>query len=156
DMLESTYTSVLDDLAVTRATAQELNTLMANYRRTLKQYGLWDAAPSVWEAQVSGLAGHHAQIEADITQIDITLRRVELMMRAAQTRTGLLYNERQRLLTVLVALLGLALLVVLLVDTNPVLMVARLVALLLVAGSVWFGMRRWLGSGPPGTQPPTN
>ncbi len=143
DTLESTYIHVLNDLAVTRAAAQELSALVTGYRLLLMQHGLWDAAPSMWEAQVSRLAARQARIEADVAQVEITLQRIELTLRTAQTRIALLQGERDRFLIYLIAVVGVALLVVLLAATNPVLIAVRVVLLALAAGAVWVTWRRW-------------
>jgi hypothetical protein len=149
DMLESTYASVLSDLTATRGAAQEVRALMSEYRLQLMQSGLWDIAPSVWEAQVAGLAGVQAQIEDDVQHIDSTLRRLELLIQMLQTRVSLLQSERERVLIYLVALLGLAVVAVLVADTSLTRMGMRLLALAAVVAGVGFAWQRWLRSRVP-------
>jgi hypothetical protein len=144
DAVEKTYDDVLADMKTTRAAAQEVRALMAEYRLTLMQSGLWDAAPTIWEAQVAGLSEFQARIEADADYIDATLRRMELMMRSLQTRMALLHGERERLLVYLVTLLGVAGLAVLIADTDPALVIVRLLALVILGGIVYGAWRLWL------------
>lgn len=150
DTLEATYGAALADLAETHAVAQELHTLALEYRLALMRSGLWDAAPTVWEAQVSRLEMLHAQVRADIHYIDSTLRRMDLTLRTLNTRVALLQGERERLLVGLIALVGLALLVVLVADTDPLRLAVRLAALIVIALVGWWGWRRWSRrSAPP-------
>ncbi len=143
DTLEATYGAVLADLTETHAVAQELHTLALEYRLALMRSGLWDTAPTVWEAQVSRLEMLHAQVQADIHYIDSTLRRMDLVLRTLNTRVALLQGERERLLVGLIALVGLALLVVLVADTDPLRLAIRLAALIVIALVGWWGWRRW-------------
>ncbi len=149
DALEAAYADVLADMQTTNTAAQELRTLAAEYRLMLMQHGMWDAAPTVWQAQVAYLEEAYARIEADVQHIHTTLRRIELMIGTIQTRATLLQGERERILIYLVGLLGLALLAVLVVDTSLTRMVIRLVALAVVIGIVWGGWRTWLHSRLP-------
>lgn len=142
--LEMAYARVLDDLTVTRAAAQELGSLAQAYRTRLMQSGLWDAAPSVWAAQVEALTGSQAQIETDIAHIETTLRRIETLMGSAQTRINLGGSERTRLYFQILAVIGLALLVVLVVDTDLPLMGLRVLALVIAVVLAWLGRRWWL------------
>ncbi|NLX11579.1 MAG: hypothetical protein GXY36_18185 [Chloroflexi bacterium] len=144
DTLEVAYNDMLRDLAATQAAAQEVRSLAAQYRQTLMQFGLWDAAPSVWEAQVESLAVIEEQIESDVQHIDAVLRRTELLVQSLQTRAALLQGERERLLVYLIAALGLAVVAVLIADTDLVLVLIRLLALAVVGGLVWFAWQRWL------------
>ena len=109
---------------------------------------LADAAPSVWQARVAELETLQTQVEADVQHISTTLRRIELLITMIQTRTALLQGERERALIYLVAGLGVALLVVLIADTNPARMAIRLVLLALVIGGAWAGWRSWQQSRP--------
>ncbi|MBP8973528.1 MAG: hypothetical protein KBH93_06595 [Anaerolineae bacterium] len=143
DTLESTYGAVLADLTETHAVAQELHTLALEYRLALMRSGLWDAAPTIWEAQVNRLEMLYAQVQADTHYIDSTLRRMDLTLRTLNTRVALLQGERERLLVGLIALVGLALLVVLVADTDPLRLAIRLVALIILALAGWWGWRRW-------------
>lgn len=151
DTLEATYGAVLADLTETHAVAQELHTLALEYRLALMRSGLWDAAPTVWEAQVSRLEMLHVQVQADIHYIDSTLRRMDLTLRTLNTRVALLQGERERLLVGLIALVGLALLVVLVADTDPLRLAIRLAALIVIALAGWWAWRRWSGrsASPP-------
>jgi hypothetical protein len=144
DTLEATYTAVLTDLSTTQAAARDVRTLTSEYRLTLMQSGLWDAAPTVWEAQVADLAGMQAQIEADVQYVESTLRRMELLIRALQIRTALLQSERQRLLIYVMALLGLLILAVLVADTSLTRIAVRLLALVIAGGLLWGGWLVWL------------
>ena len=123
--------------------AQELHTLALEYRLALMRSGLWDAAPTIWEAQVSRLEMLYAQVQADTHYIDSTLRRMDLTLRTLNTRVALLQGERERLLVGLIALVGLALLVVLVADTDPLRLAIRLAALIILALAGWWGWRRW-------------
>jgi hypothetical protein len=147
--LETTYEKVLADLAATKSTAQELRTLMADYRLMLMQSGLWDAAPTLWEAQVAALATMQGQIESDVYYIDATLHRIDLLMRGIQARMALLQSERERLLFYAILGLGVAALTVLIADASLARMGARLLALVIVAGVVWIGWRVWLRARVP-------
>jgi hypothetical protein len=92
---------------------------------------------------VTGLYGIRAQIMADTYYIDMSLRRMELLMSSLQTRTALVHGERERMLVYVVAGLGLALIALLLVDLDPGLMLVRLMALFAVLGGVWLGWQIW-------------
>jgi hypothetical protein len=144
DALESVYSDMLDDLRMTRAAAHEMRTLAAEYQLKLMEHGLWDAAPTLWQARVAGLAEIQAQIEADVQHVDATLRRIELLSGTLQTRTTLLQGDRVRFLIYLVTLLGLSLLAVLIADTSLTRVAIRLVALAVVAGIVWLAWQSWL------------
>ncbi|NDJ76640.1 MAG: hypothetical protein GYB65_10310 [Chloroflexi bacterium] len=144
ETLEKTYQDVLADWSATQATAQDIRVLMDEYRLTLMQSGLWDAAPSVWEARVATLGTIQARIEADVSYIDSTLRRTELLLRGMHTRVALLQSERERFLVYLVAMLGLAMLAVLVADTSLTRVAVRLLALIFVAGVVWTAWQTWL------------
>jgi hypothetical protein len=61
----------------------------------------------------------------------------------------LLHGERERLLIYLVAILGLALLTVLIADTSPARIAVRLVALALVTGLLVGGWQYWRQKHPP-------
>ena len=138
--LEASYHETLRDLDTTRATATALNRLTTEYRLALMESGLWNAAPSIWEGRVATFAGQVEQVDAEVITVEATLRRIELMMQTVQTRILLLQSERERLLAYLLAGIGLALIVLLLADRDPVLMLVRIVLLLLVAaGSRWHG-----------------
>ena len=143
DTLESTYREVLADLTHTHAAAHELRTLAAEYRLALMRSGLWDSAPTVWEARAQRLELWHAQVEADLRYVEEALQRIDLAFRALNTRAALLQNERERLLMGLIAVIGLALIAVLVVDTNPVRLVLRLLVLIALALAGWWGWRRW-------------
>ncbi len=142
--LETAYSNMLADLQATQVAAQDVRALAAEYRQVLMQHGLWDASPSVWQARTADLEGIGARIQGDVQHIDTTLRRIEIMVSTLHTRTALLNSERERVLIYLVALLGFALLAVLVADTDPVQMLIRLVALVVVAGLVWVAWQRWL------------
>jgi hypothetical protein len=143
DALESTYAEILDDLRATRAAAQEMRTLASEYRRALMQHGLWDTAPTVWQARIAHLEDAQAQIEADMQHIDSTLRRIELMTHTLHTRAVLLRGEQTRWLFYLLAALGIALLTVLIADTNVLRMIVRVLALAAVTGAVWYGWQQY-------------
>ncbi len=143
--LETAYHHTLHDLDMTRTTATTLNRLASEYRLALMQSGLWDAAPAIWEARVAQVAAQVEQVEAEARTVEATLRRIELMMQTIQTRVLLLQSERERLLAYLLAALGLALVVLLLADTDPILMLVRVVLLVLVAGGIALAWRRWQG-----------
>jgi hypothetical protein len=147
--LEAVYADMLDDLRITDAAVQDIRALAAEYRLMLMQHGLWDAAPTVWQARVAGLEEIQARIEADVRHIDTTLRRMELMIDMIQARAALAQGERERVLIYLVALLGSALLAVLIADTSLTRMVIRLIVLAVVAGIVWGGWQTWLRSRLP-------
>jgi hypothetical protein len=115
----------------------------------LMQSGLWDAAPTLWEAQVAALATMQGQIESDVYYIDATLHRIELLMRGIQARMALLQSERERLLFYAILGLGVAALTVLIADASLARMGARLLALVIVAGVVWIGWRVWLRARVP-------
>jgi hypothetical protein len=149
DALEAVYADMLADMQTTSAAAQELHALSSEYRLKLMQSGMWDAAPTVWQAQVAYLEEAYTRIEADTQHIEATLRRIELMIGTIQARATLLQGERERILIYLVGLLGLALLAVLVADTSLTRMVIRLVALAVVAGVVWGGWRAWQRSRVP-------
>ncbi len=149
DTLEMNYRTVLGDLQAVQAASHELRGLTAGYRLALMQSGLWDAAPTVWEARVSGLAEMEAQIAADGYGIDSTLRRIDTSTRLWHTRLSLLHGERERLLIYLVTFLGLALLTVLIADTSPARMAVRIAALALVAALLAGGWRYWQQKRPP-------
>jgi hypothetical protein len=144
DTLETTYADVLADLSTTQSAARDVRALASEYRLTLMQSGLWDAAPTVWEAQVADLAGMQAQIETDVHYVETTLRRMELLIRVLQTRTAMLQSERERLLIYVVALIGLLILAVLVADTSLTRITIRLVALVLAVGLLWGGWLVWL------------
>jgi hypothetical protein len=147
--LEAVYADMLDDLRTTNAAVHDMRALAAEYRLMLMQHGLWDAAPTVWQARVAGLEETQAQIEADVRHINTTLRRIEFMINTIQTRAALSQGERERALFYLVALLGLALLAVLIADTSLTRMAIRLIVLAVVAGIVWGGWQTWLRSRLP-------
>jgi hypothetical protein len=147
--LEAAYAGMLADLEATQAVAQGVHALAAEYRQALMQHGLWDASPAVWQARTTDLEAIGMRIQADVQHIDTTLRRIEIMISTLQTRTALLTSERERVLIYLVGVLGLALLAVLIADTNPVRMLIRLVALVIVAGVIWYSWQRWLRSRLP-------
>jgi hypothetical protein len=149
DALEAVYADMLADMQTTSTAAQDMRALAAEYRLKLMQNGMWDAAPTVWQAQVAYLEETYTRIEADVQHIDATLRRIELMIGTIQARAILLQSERERILIYLVGLLGLALLAVLVADVSVAHMAIRLVALAVVAGVVWSGWRRWLRSRVP-------
>jgi len=143
DTLESTYHDVLADLAVTRATAQELDALATEYRLALMRSGLWDVAPTVWEAQVNRLASLADLVKSDLGYIDDTLRRMDLALRLLETRITVLRSERERLLVYVVALIGLGLLLVQLAGTDPVRLAILLAGLVVVGVIGWWGLRFW-------------
>ncbi|GAB4425359.1 MAG: hypothetical protein Kow00106_22000 [Anaerolineae bacterium] len=143
DALENTYRDVLADLTQTHAAAHELRTLATEYRLALMRSGLWDTAPTVWEARAQRLELMHAQVQADLHYVEDALQRMDLAFRMLNTRAALLQNERERLLMGLIALIGLALLVVLIVDTDPVRLVLRLAVLTALALAGWWGWQRW-------------
>jgi hypothetical protein len=149
NMLEVTYEHVVEDRATTEAVTQNLQRLVMEYRLTLMQSGLWDAAPTVWQAQVNQLELIHARLETDLRYIDATLRRMDLMVQSIQTRIMLLQGERERLLVYMIAAFGLAILAVLVADTNLGNVLVRLLALVIVAAAVWIGWQRWLRSHMP-------
>ncbi|HVO71253.1 MAG TPA: hypothetical protein VMT24_14480 [Aggregatilineaceae bacterium] len=144
DALQTTYADVLADLSTTQSAARDIQRLVSEYRSTLMQSGLWDAAPTVWEARVADLAGMQAQIETDVHYVETTLRRMELLIRVLQTRTAMLQSERQRLLIHVVALIGLLILAVVVADTSLTRIAIRLVALVVAGGLLWGGWLVWL------------
>jgi len=144
DTLEATYGSVLADLSTTQSAGRDIRALMSEYRLALMHSGLWDAAPTAWEAQVADLAAMQEQIEADVHYVETTLRRLEFLMHALQTRTALLQSERQRLLVYVMALVGLLILAVLVADTSLTRIAVRLLALVLAGGLLWGGWVMWL------------
>ena len=145
DALQTAHSDVLTDLSTTRAAAYEMRALMDEYRRVLMQNGLWDAAPTVWGAQIAVLAETQARIEADVQYIDGTLRRVETTLRNLQTRVTLVQAERERLLLTMIGGVGVALLAVLVVDTNLWMLFWRVLVLALLSGGVWIALRRgWI------------
>ncbi len=149
DTLQTTYHDLLGDLQRTRGHAQLIRALATEYRYRLIDSGLWDAGPSVWEAQLARLDNMAAQIEGDAQHIEAGLRQIDVIGRSLQTRSLLLLGERERLLILVVALLGLAGLVVLVADTDPMLMLVRLLALALLGGGLWLIYRRWQPPRPP-------
>jgi hypothetical protein len=144
DTLETTYADVLADLSTTQSAARDVRALASEYRLTLMQSGLWDAAPTVWEVQVADLAGMQAQIESDVHYVETALRRMDLLIGVLQTRTAMLQSERERLLIYVVALLGLLMLAVMVADTSLTRIAIRLVALVVAAGLLWGGWLVWL------------
>ncbi len=145
DALQSVHSEVLGDLSTTRAAAHEMRALTDEYRRALMQHSLWDAAPTVWEAQVATLAHTQARIEADVLYIDHTLRRVETTLHTLQTRVTLVQAERERLLLYVTGSVGLALVAVLVVDTNLWVFFWRVFVLALLSGGLWYALRQgWL------------
>jgi hypothetical protein len=149
NMLELSYEHVVEDRATTEAVTQHLQSLVLEYRLTLMQSGLWDAAPTVWQAQVDQLELIHTRLETDLRYIDATLHRVELMVQTVQTRAMLLQGERERLLVYMIAAFGIAILAVLVADTSLGNVLVRLLALVIVAAVVWIGWQRWLRSRLP-------
>ncbi len=143
--LRSRLSPGLRDLDITRATAGRLNRLAGEYRLALMQSGLWDAAPAIWEARVAQVSAQVEQVEAEVVTVEATLRRIELMMQTVQTRVLLLQSERERRLATLLAAVGVALVALLIADTDPVLMLVRVLLLALVAGGVALAWRRWQG-----------
>jgi len=143
--LEAAYHQGLRDLDITRATAGRLNRLAGEYRLALMQSGLWDAAPAIWEARVAQVSAQVEQVEAEVVTVEVPLRRIELMMQTVQTRVLLLQSERERRLATLLAAVGVALVALLIADTDPVLMLVRVLLLALVAGGVALAWRRWQG-----------
>jgi len=117
--LEASYHETLRDLDMTRATATTLNRLTAEYRLALMECGLWDAAPAVWEGRVAAFGAQVEQVDAEVITVEATLRRIELMMQTVQTRVLLLQSERERVLAYLLAAIGVALVVLLIADTDP-------------------------------------
>jgi hypothetical protein len=147
--LEAAYRDALTDLDVTGASAQELQQLSAGYHLKLMQSGLWDAAPSVWQAQIGQLTQVRTQLEADMQHINASLRHMNLMIQTLHIRIALLQGERDRLLIYLIAALGLAILAVLVADTNLGRVAIRLLALAVVVGLVWIGWQVWLRARSP-------
>jgi hypothetical protein len=137
DTLETYYRETLADLHTTQTAAQEVRALAGGYRLALMQSGLWEAAPTVWEAQVSALIEIQSEIERSADYVDQTLRQMDTTLRLMQTRATLLHTERARLLIYLVALIGLAGLAVLIADTSLAQIVVRLLGLAAAAGLVW-------------------
>lgn len=152
DALEVNYREVLNDLHAVQTAAHEMRTLTASYRLALMQSGLWDAAPTVWEAQAASLSEMSTQIESEVYGIESTLRRIDTTVRLWQTRLALLQGERERLLIYLILLLGLALLAVLIADTSLTWIAVRLVALVLTAGLLAGGWQYWQQH-PPSRKP---
>jgi len=144
EVLESTYNTTLADRVSTEAMAQEMQSLVTGYQLTLMRSGLWDAAPTVWESQVAELKMLQGRVEADLYHIETTLHRIDILIQSMQTRIMMLQGERERLLVYMLALLGMAVLTVLVADTDITRMVVRLLALIVVAGVVWFTWQRWL------------
>jgi hypothetical protein len=149
NMLEMAYEHVVEDRTTTEAVTQHLESLVLEYRLTLMQSGLWDAAPTVWQAQVDQLELIHTRLGNDLRYIDATLRRVEMMIRTVQTRTMILQGERERLLVYMIAVFGVAILAVLVADTNVGNVLVRLLALVIIGAAVWIGWQRWLRSHVP-------
>ncbi|HML21025.1 MAG TPA: hypothetical protein PKD09_05215 [Aggregatilinea sp.] len=150
EMLETTQTGMLADRAATEASAREVQALARQLRLALMHSGLWDAAPTVWEARVAAVEQVRDHIEADLHHIDLALQRTQLMLHSLQTRVTLLQTERERMLFYLVGALGLALIAVLVVDSDIVTMLIRLVVLVLIAGGGWWA---WQRRGPSGGTP---
>lgn len=149
--LETTYATVVADLDTTQRAAQGMQALAASYRRALLTSGLWDAAPSLWQAQIVDLDTMRARIEADVSHLEGTLRRIENLQHGVEMRLSLLQHERERWLSLLIGGLGLALLAVLVIDTDPVRVAVRLLALLVVAALAWGVWRKLrLPDTPPG------
>ncbi|MBI5961260.1 MAG: hypothetical protein HY866_21155 [Chloroflexi bacterium] len=146
DTLETSYREALSDLYTTQSAVHEVRALTSNYRLALMQSGLWEAAPTVWDAQVAAIGEIQSEIERNADYISQTLQQMDTTLRLIQTRTNLLQTERERLLIYLVTLIGLAGLVVLIVDTSPAQMAVRLLALGIAVGLIWglwrFGQRR--------------
>ncbi len=147
-LLETAHARALDDLTETRAAAHELGSLALGYRTRLVQSGLWDAAPSLWAAQVEALIGSQQQIDADVAHIETTLRRIETLISSAQIRmaaSSSAQTQRQLyLLLQVIAVIGLALLAVLVIDTDLTQVGIRLLALAAVSVLAWLGWRRWI------------
>ena len=143
--LEATYAEALDDLNTTRAAAEDLRALVNTYRLTLLSSGLWDAAPRVCDALVARLEGLHVQVEADAHYVDHTLGRLDLALRTLHTRLAIEHNARVEralhLMTYLIALIGLAIVALLVADTHPARVIVRLLALGVVAALVWAAWR---------------
>lgn len=143
ELLETTQRNILADRAATEASAREIQQLARQYRLMLMHSGLWDAAPTLCEARVAAIEQVSDHIMADLHHIDTALQRTQLTVQGLQTRVALLQSERERLLFYLVAVLGVALLAVLVVDSDVVAMLFRLVALAVIAGGgYWFWRRR--------------
>ncbi len=146
DALEALHRTVIDDLAATYADIRELRALATEYRLELMQCGLWNAAPTVWQAEVSMLAAMEAQIEGDVQHIDATLRRIEFLLSGVQARAAVQQSERTRIFAYLAVLLGVAILVMLIADSNLGRVAIRLLVLALLAvvggGGWWFLQRR--------------
>lgn len=142
EVLETTQTGLLADRATTEASAREIQALSRQLRLALMHSGLWDAAPTVWEARIAAIEQVRDHIEADLYHIDLSLQRTQLMLHSLQTRVMLLQTERERMLFYLVGALGLALIAVLVVDSDLVTMIARLVVLVLIAGGGWWAWQR--------------
>ncbi len=147
EMLETTQTNMLADRAATEASAREIRALARQLRLSLMHSGLWDAAPTVWEARVAVIEQIQDHIEADLHHIDLSLQRTQLMLHSLQTRVMLLQTERERMLFYLVGALGLGIIAVLVVDSDLVTMLLRLIVLVLIAGGGWW---TWQRRGPSG------
>lgn len=141
ETVEHTYQGALADLSFTESTAHEVHSLMNEYRLSLMSSGLWDAAPSLWELQVAALTGIESQIRADVQYVESTMRQMDLLVRGLQVRVGMIQGERLRLLIYLAVVIGLGVLTVLIADTSPQRIMARVIGLLLVIALAWVG---WL------------
>lgn len=145
DALEAVHGTLLQDQRITQGAVLDIRSLMSEYRLALMAEGLWDAAPTVWEAQVAGLRVLSDSVETDLPYIDHALRQVENRLAVLQARIALQRSEHERLLLYLVAGLGLAILAVLVADTSLTLLLIRLVILGLAAGVIgWVWRRRQL------------
>lgn len=146
DALEALHRTVVDDLAATYSDMRELRTLATEYRLELIQCGLWNAAPTVWQAEVTTVATMEAQIDADVQHINATLRRIEFLFHGIQARAAIQQGERTQLFAYLAALLGVAIVVLLIADSNleRVAIWLLVLALVVAVGSSvwWFGQRR--------------
>ncbi len=146
DALEALHRTVIDDLAATYADMREVRALATEYRLELMQCGLWNAAPTVWQAEVSTVAAMEAQIDADVQHINATLRRIEFLLSGVQARATVQHSERTQFFAYLAALLGVAILVMLIAESNLSRVAIRLLVLALLAvvggGGWWFLQRR--------------
>ncbi len=150
EVLETTQNGLLADRAATEASAREVQVLAQQFRLALMHTGLWDTAPTVWEARATAIDQVRDRIAADLHLIDLSLQRTQLMLGSLQMRVALLQTERERMLFFLVGAIGLALLAVLVVDSDVVTMLIRLAVLVLIAVGGWWA---WQRRGPKGGTP---
>lgn len=148
DDLETLHQDVIGDLTRTQHSVRDLRALALNYRLELMQSGLWSAAPTVWQAEVATLSSLEDQIAADVQHIETTLRRIEFMLRTMQTRMAVQQSESTRVAAYGAALAVVAILIVLIADSNLVQVAIRLGVIIVLVGLSWLGWRFWQRRSP--------